>query len=79
MEVKHPLLLEVYQQCRVQIFDTVFAFIEQLSYDLESVRNLFYGPMFGKIKTKLLLIPTKETSNVGSKQFVYPITLLRFK
>ena len=35
--------------------------------------------MFGKIKTKLLLIPAKETPNMGSKQFDYPITLLYFK
>ena len=34
--------------------------------------------MFGKIKTKLLLIPAKETPNMGSKQFDYPITLLYF-
>ena len=33
-----------------------------------SVRNLFHRPMFGKIKTKLLLIPAKETPNMGSKQ-----------
>ena len=28
---------------------------------------LFHGPMFGKIKTNLLLIPAKETPNMGSK------------
>ena len=41
--------------------------------------NLFHGPMFGKIKTKLLLIPGKGTPNMGSKQFDCPITLLHFK
>ena len=30
----------------------------------KSVRNLFHAPMFGKIKTKLLLIPAKETDCV---------------
>ena len=32
----------------------------------KSVRNLFHGPKFGKIKTKLLLIRAKETPNMGS-------------
>ena len=32
--------------------------------------------MFGKVKTKLLLIPSKETPTLGSKQFNCPITLL---
>ena len=51
-----------------------------LPYDFEkSVLNLFHGPMFGKIKTKLLLIPAKETPNMNSKQFDCPITLLHFK
>ena len=40
----------------------------------KSVRNLFHGPMFGKIKPKLLLLSTKETTNMGSKQFYCPIT-----
>ena len=54
--------------------------IARLSYDLEkSVRNLFHGPMFGKIQTKLLLIPVKEIPNMGSKQFDCPITLPHFK
>ena len=34
----------------------------------------FHGPMFGKIGTKLLLIPAKETPRMGSKQCDYPIT-----
>lgn len=45
----------------------------------QSVRYLFHEPMFGKIKTKLLLIPSKETPNMGSKHFNCPITLLHFK
>ena len=45
----------------------------------KSVRNEFHGPMFGKIKTKLLLIPANETPNMGSKQYDCPITLLHFK
>ena len=32
--------------------------------------------MFGKIKTKFLLIDTKETVHMGNKQFDCPITLL---
>ena len=39
----------------------------------------FHGPMFGKIKTKLRVIPAKETPNMSSKQFDCPITLLHFK
>ena len=35
--------------------------------------------MFGKIKTKFLLIPAKETPNMGSKQFDCLITSLHFK
>ena len=35
--------------------------------------------MFGKIKTKLLLTPAKETPNMDSKQFDGPFTLLHFK
>ena len=50
--------------------------IERFSYDLERV---FHGPMFGKIKTKLLLIPAKETPNMASRQFDCPITLLHLK
>ena len=50
--------------------------IERLSYDLE---REIHGPMFGKIKTKLLLIPAKETPNMVSKQFDCPITLLHLK
>ena len=43
--------------------------IERLSYDFEkSVHDVFHGPMFGKIKTKVLLISAKETPNMGSKQ-----------
>ena len=34
----------------------------------------FHGPMFGKIETKLLLIPAKETPHMGSKQCDCPIT-----
>ena len=32
--------------------------------------------MFGHIKTKLLLIPAKETPNMGSKEFDCPMALL---
>ena len=39
----------------------------------------FHRPMFGKIKTNLFLIPTKDTRNMGSKQFDCPITLLYVK
>ena len=74
MEVKHPLLLEVYQQCRVQIFDTVFA-LERLPYDLEKVFAIcFTDQCLARLKH-----PTKETSNVDSKQFDCLITLLHFK
>ena len=40
--------------------------LERPSYFLEtkSVRNLFHGLMFGKIKRKHLLIPAKETRNI---------------
>ena len=44
-----------------------------------SIQNLLHGPMCGKIKTKLLLIPATETPNMGSKHFDCPITLLHFK
>ena len=51
--------------------------LERLPHDLEKgFRNLFQGPVFGKIKTKLLLIPAKETTNMGSKEFDCPMTLL---
>ena len=48
--------------------------LERLSYDLEKVFAICF-----RIKTKLLLIPAKETSNKGSKQIDCPITLLHFK
>ena len=54
--------------------------IERLSYDLKKVFAIcFTEPMFGNITTKLLLIPAKETPNMGSKQFDCPIILLYFK
>ena len=34
----------------------------------------FHGPTFGKIETKLLLIPAKESTHRGSQQFDCPIT-----
>ena len=34
----------------------------------------YHGPMFGKIETKLLLIPAEETPHMGSKQCDCPIT-----
>ena len=59
---------------------TPVKYLERFSYDLEKVFAIcFKDRCLARLKQNHLLIPAKETPNMGSKQIDCPITLLHFK